>query len=60
MAAFKAIDYLVSNGEDRESEEVIDKGGLKYLFRSLLGKVSNENEDREIEQWKWLEDSNRF
>lgn len=45
MAAFKAIDYLVSNGEDRESEEVIDKGGLKYLFRSLLGKVSNENED---------------
>ena len=44
MAAFKAIDYLVSNGEDRESEEVIDKGGLKYLFRSLLGKVSNEDE----------------
>ena len=45
MAAFKAIDYLVSNGEDRESEEVIDKGVFKYLFRSLLGKVSNEDED---------------
>lgn len=39
IAAFKAIDYLVSSGGDEESEEVIDKGGLKYLFPGLVGKV---------------------
>lgn len=53
MAAFKAIDYLVSNGEDRESEEVIDKGGLKYLFRSLLGKNNGSG-------WKTQTDSDKL
>ena len=39
VAAFKAVDYLVSCGVDSDVIDFIDKKGLKYLFPALLGKV---------------------
>ena len=39
VAAFKAIDYLLSNGTTADKEGFIEKKGLKYLFPALFGKV---------------------
>ena len=38
-AAFKAIDYLLTNGTVADAEALIEKKGLKYVFPALLGKA---------------------
>ena len=48
IGAWKAIDYLLSSGGDGDSEDLISKGGLKYIFPSLMGTVTicGENDDK--------------
>ena len=39
VAAFKAIDYLLSNGDSADAEAFVEKKGLKFIFTALMGKV---------------------
>ena len=42
VAAFKAIDYLLSNGDSADAETFVEKKGLKFIFTALMGKVGME------------------
>lgn len=42
VAAFKAIDYLLSNGDSADAEAFVEKKGLKFIFTALMGKVGME------------------
>ena len=36
VAAFKAIDYLLSNGDSADAEAFVEKKGLKFIFTALM------------------------
>ncbi|KAK8805154.1 hypothetical protein WA588_000097, partial [Blastocystis sp. NMH] len=42
VAAFKAIDYLLSNGDSADAEAFVEKKGLKFIFTALMGKNNGE------------------